>query len=681
MEIDAVTRIAFVIAGSLSFLLTGIMAAQVRAGKIHWSFIFASSVHGFWLFSIGLGHMLSFSMTEVLLFEVAHYCAWIYAALVAIDFYCKGALPKKYRLLLFGVCSALITFDVCHIWLSLGWFSTYGLIISQGIFLSIAALLSLEQLYRNILTIRLIKLFCLSLAFMFIYDVYFFSQSWMKPELNTAFFQLRAVLSIVASVFMGVAAAALQNNHDQPARLSLSRPAVFYTASLTMTGVVLSIVSLGGYYVGSYGGEWGFVAYAFILLAAVVSLVAVFASSFIRERLRVIINKHIFSHKYDYRQEWLRLIERLSQPASAGGIHHNAINSVASIFKSTGGAIWLRRGKLFVPVYQERLAVNISDSIEPEDSSFVLAMERDEWVFFPGSDTHGSLAQKNEHLPGWATSLKGVWLLLPLLNESRLTGFIALTRPGRGDLLSWEDLDLLKTVGRQVANYLERHEQVDQLAEARQFEAFNKLSAYVMHDLKNLIAQQALVVKNAEKHKDNPAFVEDAIATIQNSVGRMNNLLRKLQHNEPDGVRTLKLSEVLLDGVRRCQKGLPHPTLRNDLLSMRVKGDNESLVMVFVHIIQNAQDATEDGGFIDITVTREQNSAVINFEDNGEGMAPEFVRDRLFKPFETTKTGTGMGIGVYQARDYIQTLGGRVSVESAKGEGTSFVIIIPLVGD
>ena len=95
---------------------------------------------------------------------------------------------------------------------------------------------------------------------------------------------------------------------------------------------------------------------------------------------------------------------------------------------------------------------------------------------------------------------------------------MVLTSPEIDDSLTWEDLDLLKTVSRQIASYLDRHEAAEMLAESRQFEAFNKLTAFIMHDLKNLIAQQALVVENAAKHRENPAFFEDAIRTIDNSV-------------------------------------------------------------------------------------------------------------------------------------------------------------------
>lgn len=682
MEIDSVTQVAFISASVLSLILTAIFLSQIRRKTVHWSFVAAAAMQTLWLLNIGLSSALQLSGGHMMLMEAAHFSAWIIATVQTIRHYCQNCLPRYYVAGVYGFCMLLLAADLAYVFLQPTWIQTPVLLVLQGIFFSIIALLNVEQLYRNVLTIRLLKLLCLNLAAIFIYDVYFFSQSLVQPELNPGFFQIRAVIIIVTSVFMGIAAITLNQTQDQTARLSLSRPVVFYTTSLTLAGSLLAVIALGGYYVRIYGGDWGAVAYALLLAGAIIAIALVFTSRTAREKLTVLINKHLFSHKYDYRTEWLKLIDRLSQPTSPEEVHRQAIHAVATIFKSHGGALWLRRGKVLVPVHQENISINVLEAIEPDDSQFTQALEQSEWVFLPSSTgTQDPLAQNNQYLPAWAKTLNDIWLILPLLNESELIGFMVLTSPQSDSTLNWEDLDLLKTVGRQIANYLERHEQAEQLAEARQFDAFNKLAAYVMHDLKNLIAQQSLVVKNAEKHKDNPAFVEDAIQTIHNSVTRMNNLLRKLQRNEPEGVRVLNLHEVVVEAIKRCQKEQPLPTLRNEHTETRVKGDWDSLVMVFVHLIQNAQDATLPSGFIDLHVKRDRNVVFVAIEDNGEGMDPDFVRNRLFKPFDTTKTGKGMGIGVYQARDYVQALGGNLSVESTKGEGTTFTISLPIVGN
>ena len=263
------------------------------------------------------------------------------------------------------------------------------------------------------------------------------------------------------------------------------------------------------------------------------------------------------------------------------------------------------------------------------------------------------------------------------MTEKKLIGFMALSQPKHDTSLTWEDLDLLKASGRQVASYLDRHKAAELLAASRQFDAFNKLTAFIMHDLKNLIAQQALVVENAAKHKENPAFVEDAIKTIENSVNRMSNLLRKLQHKGPSEVRNLDLQKTLIEVVKKCHDIKPTPSLRLETEDIRINADPDYLIMTLSNIIKNGQEATDSHGFVDVTLSKKENDAIIIIEDNGMGMDEDFIRDRLFKPFETTKSGKGMGIGVYQTQEFISSLNGSISVESAPGEGSKFTICIP----
>ena len=229
-----------------------------------------------------------------------------------------------------------------------------------------------------------------------------------------------------------------------------------------------------------------------------------------------------------------------------------------------------------------------------------------------------------------------------------------------------------------MASYLDRHAAAEQLARSQQFDAFNKLTAFIMHDLKNLIAQQALLVENAAKHKDNPAFIEDTIKTIDNSVGRMSNLLKKLQQQEVASLETLKLHTVLIDAIKKCQENQPSPSLRLETQSATITADRDHLTMILANIIKNAQDATASNGFIDVTLRQAGNNAIITVEDNGAGMDSDFIQNRLFKPFDTTKSGKGMGIGVYQTREFITALGGKVDVESVVDEGTTFTITIPV---
>jgi putative PEP-CTERM system histidine kinase len=543
--------------------------------------------------------------------------------------------------------------------------------------LGIVGLVSVEQLYRNTQQNRLIKLLSVAIGSMFGYDIYLFAHSLMFGRLDEDLLHARGSISAIAGLFMTLGAGAIANRGILPAKLTLSRPAVFYTTSLTVAGSFLALMAIGGYYVQLYGGTWGAVIQILVLFIAILAVASVFVSETARSRLNVWINKHFFHHKYDYRVEWLKLINYLSQPSGEENFHERAIKVVAGIFKSPSGALWLRQGQRFTPIgiYDLQLP-NISVD-EPVDTAFCNAL-KDEWVFSPQSPDKDRLGSLNDLLPDWIYQIDNLWLVLPLLTETGLLGFMILTAPEHDDSLTWEDLDLLKIVGRQIASYLDRHEAAEMLAESRQFEAFNKLTAFIMHDLKNLIAQQALVVENAAKHRENPAFIEDAIRTIDNSVGRMSNLLRKLQQSESTELRSLEIHRLLMEAVKKCKEQKPVPSLRLQHTDLRVNADQDHLIMTLTHIIKNAQDATATSGFVDVTLHREGNDAIITVEDNGAGMEQDFIKNQLFRPFVSTKSGKGMGIGAYQTRELITSLGGTVNVVSTPSEGTTFTITLPL---
>ena len=679
MDENYIAFISYSVGGACFAALTLLLAYLCKQKLVHPFLVFASLCSLLWSAAIAANYQhFTLPREGLLLLETLRYASWIVALIVALQYATGQRLPRIFRAMLHSLW--LISFILIGtlIVLKNPLLNDGNLLIWNGLILAIAGLVAVEQLYRNARHQRMMKLLSICIGALFAYDLYLFSYSLIFNEIDKGLWQSRGAVNGLAALLMTLGAFTVARQNPQRAVFSVSRPVAFYTTSISAAGGFLALIALGGYYVQLYGGRWGSVVQIAILFSAFVSLLALFGSTTIRSKVNVWINKNFFRHKYDYRKEWLQLINSLTHSDTDEDFNERAITVVASIFKSQGGCLWLEDSGFYRPIKALGMPLPDARHCEPIDTPFCRAMQQQEWVF----STHTSLPNFpediNKRLPEWVKSIPNLWLVLPLLTEKRLLGFIILTEPSTDASVTWEDLDLLKAVGRQVASYLDRHEASEQLARAQQFDAFNKLTAFVMHDLKNLIAQQALVVENAAKHKENPAFVEDAIKTIDNSVGRMSNLLRKLQQQETTDIERLQLHKILIDAVKKCQSNRPSPSLRLETQSVKVEADRDHLTMILANIIKNAQEATAVSGFVDVTLREDGNNAIITVEDNGAGMDSEFVQNRLFKPFDTTKSGKGMGIGVYQTREFIAGLGGRVEVESAVNEGTTFTITIPV---
>jgi putative PEP-CTERM system histidine kinase len=268
--------------------------------------------------------------------------------------------------------------------------------------------------------------------------------------------------------------------------------------------------------------------------------------------------------------------------------------------------------------------------------------------------------------------------MVPLLHYERLLGVVALARPPHARKLDWEDFDLLRVVGRQLASYLAEQASQDALGEAQRFDEFNRRIAFVMHDIKNLASQLALLARNAEKHAENPEFRADMLVTLKNSSEKLNALLTRLgrygaQGHEP--VHPVEIAPLLRRIAERYRA--QHEVTVLEAVHCSVQAQPEALEQALVHLVQNAVEASGENQPVMLQATRDGNEVVIGVTDSGPGMTPEFVRSRLFKPFHSSKVG-GFGIGAFEAREIVRAMGGRLEVESHEGLGSRFAIHLPL---
>jgi putative PEP-CTERM system histidine kinase len=553
--------------------------------------------------------------------------------------------------------------------------------LPAGLILSLIGISLVEQLYRNTPERNrwAVKLLCLGIGSLFAFDLFLYAQAMLLNSLDFSIWSSRGVAFALTVPLLAIAA---RRNPEWSLDVFVSRQVVLYSATLMGVGIYLLVMALGGYYIRAFGGDWGTVVQVLFFFGAGVVLMTVLFSSQLRARAKVFLSKHFYRNKYEYRDEWLRLIGTLSSAGAEKPIDELSIQALAQVVNSPGGMLWMLddENHQFVVTAQVECAAGAVPAIDKEDSLPRFLGDRG-WVVDVDEYTV-SPARYGELLVPAELAMPGRFrLIVPINHHGRLIGFVALCRPDGHFSLTYEDTDLLKTIGQQIGGYLSLDRASTELAESRQFEAYNRLVTFMMHDLKNIIAQQSLVVSNAERHKRNPDFVDDAIATIGNSVERMQRLLEQLQRGGAGGrSQHVILGDLAAEVATRCAGRKPEPLIEPGPPGLSVRADPERLTAAIEHLVRNAQDATPDTGEVALELEQDSGIAIIRIRDNGGGMSEQFVRERLFRPFDSTKGSKGMGIGAYQARDYVRTLGGELKVDTSPGDGALFTITLPRLG-
>jgi putative PEP-CTERM system histidine kinase len=471
-------------------------------------------------------------------------------------------------------------------------------------------------------------------------------------------------------------AVATARNTGWTVEMHVSRGAVFHSTALVASGVFLLAVSGAGYLLRFLGGDWGRALQIELLFGAFIAMLFVATSGRFRSRLRVFVSKHFFSYRYDYRKEWLSFTRTLAHE-DVQQLPERTIMALASLVESPGGALWLKgERQAFVPA--GRYNVSQPSVSEPGDGSLASFLRRTGWVVDVRQYADNPPFYAGLELPDWVATMPGAWLIAPLPSGADLVGFIVLTTPRVPIDIDWEVLDVIKTASRQAASYIAHARATEALLEARKFDAFNRMSAFVVHDLKNLVAQLSLMIRNAERHRDNPEFQRDMLDTVRHVVERMNGLMLQLRTgatpvSKPHAVDLSRIAERVC--AAKSHGGRP---VDLDICEAATAvGHADRLEHVIGHLVQNALDASSGDDKVVVSLRCRDGYAVLAVTDRGMGMTPEFVRDRLGKPFETTKSA-GMGIGVYESSQYVSSLGGRLEVETEPAKGTQVRLLLRL---
>jgi putative PEP-CTERM system histidine kinase len=562
-------------------------------------------------------------------------------------------------------------------WLTSFWLNyAYEYIFLLFIILNLWILVLLEQLYRNAdLQVRwAIWPLVIALASVAIFDFVLYAQASMVGAIDFDFWYSRGFLTLFVTPLLLISIRRVKNGE---VRIFVSRNVVFYSSMLMIAGVYLLLMAFAGYVINYIGGEWGsFVSVGFLLLSGIV-LVALLITESLRRRVKVFIAKNFFANKYEYRDEWLNLIEKIE--TTSGESHYQmATQIMMSKVDAFRGAIIK---KVTDQNYQQQYChgININENVEEQLIKVGKFCQKQGWIVDVNEYEQSPTIYPDLSLNFDYCKQQNIQIIVPIFIGKAFYGLFVLADERKIKQLNWEDRDLLFAVSKQLGNFISLYEATDKLSESKQFDAFNRMSAFLVHDLKNIQAQLALITANAEKHRNNPEFVDDVFATVESATQRLAKVLSQLRKKQVEQSfnSQVNLVEIIENVVSQCNVQQPKVTFVYDKI-FRTSIDHESFQSVMHHLIQNAQEATDNDGWVKVTLTQKKRTMRITIEDNGCGMSEEFINTRLFRPFDTTKGNAGMGIGVFEAKQFFENMAGVIKVESKVEKGTVFIIDLPL---
>lgn len=518
----------------------------------------------------------------------------------------------------------------------------------------------------------------IGLALMWAFDLNLYTLQTLHITLGDTLFDLKGVVVALAAPCFA------RTRADSPAwRPKLSRAATFQSLSLLAICSYFAIMALLAAVLRAGTVDW-LRGVAMLLLAGMtVALAVLLPSRRARSWTRVKVAKHFFEHRYDYRTEWLRFAATLGASGSNEPLATRIVRAFADILEAPAGLLLAPddTGRFTVAgswQWGERLP---GEAVAGEGLDLLWPRIADGRVLELDAHRHrwGSAEDLALPVPAWLLDEPSLWVGVPLVHGERPVGLVLLAAPALRRPLDWEDYDLLRTAGRQAAASLAEAAGQQRLSEARRFDEFNRRFAFILHDVKNLVSQLTLIARNAERHADNPEWRADMVATLRSSVGKMNDLLARLSPTAAQQGRTpLRSVELrpLLAGCIAAHRAHHDVRLLGDG-GVEVLADPLGLEQAVGHLLANAVEASSAGEPVAVRVSSSPAEARIEISDQGPGMDADFVATRLFAPFASTKEN-GFGIGAFEARTLVHSMGGRLTVDSRPGTGTRFTITLPL---
>lgn len=559
-----------------------------------------------------------------------------------------------------------------------GWIYTdLGARLMGTLLLTVVMLALIEAIYRQSGSQKWqFKPMIIALGICLLLDFYLLAEAALLGKVNQQTWQARGFVHVMMLPFLVVAVKRIKS---WGINVYVSRDIVLQSSLVLAAGVYLCLLAIVGYYLSYIGGNWTtLLQVVFVVVGTALFCTLVFSDA-IRRKYKVFIEKHFFANTFDYREKWVELTRELKKVEIA---HQNApaicLNAWCKAIGYSHGALV----KLSSQAQPEVIATIPNYQLTQVDLAIVRIYQQK----FGNKNWLLDFSDRNDKevasiLADMAGEIQSFSLLVPVYQNNQLWGCCLLKpQPTEHLKLNWELRDYLNAVSEQISSYLFMSEASKALSENAQFIAFSRMSAFVVHDLKNVKAQIDMLLKNAKRHRHNPEFIDDAFETIEAMQSRLQNMLSQLTQKQ-SGIEQKKnvLMSKLLQQIisERCAEHEPLPQLEL-LYDCEIYIDHERFSNILFHLIDNAQQATTADGSVRIQLNVENEHMMLKIIDTGCGMTAEFIKERLFKPFDTTKGNAGMGIGAYDAQNFVQQNHGILTVASEVNLGSTFTIQLPL---
>jgi putative PEP-CTERM system histidine kinase len=488
--------------------------------------------------------------------------------------------------------------------------------------------------------------------------ILYYSQSLLHRSIDMSLAGLRSLALLLGTAMMWFS----DLRRGPEVRISFSRRLAFKSVVLVAAGLYLVGLGLLGEGARLFGDDLGRAVLLVVSFLAGLGLLVVFLSDTVRRKIRLFLQMHFYGEKYDYRIQWVQFTQHLASARTQSELQQAALSACCETFGIVGAGLFLfdHGRKLYLPVS-------------------LVETDHHEGGFEEGSPLVTALESRRSVLRAADVDDPSPWLAragfaIPIFREDVLDGFVLLGPPiNPKEEYDEEDFELMDTMARHISSALLNMRLLDQLARSRDMEIMGKVSAFVLHDLKNHVYTLSLMADNAQKHIGNPEFQKDLVDSLGSTVGKMKILISQLK-GLPDR-HTLKREPVgLLSLAKDATRPLPQERLNFQGPDARVMVDSAEMGKVILNLCLNALEASTAGQTISVTVG-EDPEPFVRVTDHGVGIAEEFMAGGLFEPFKSTKA-KGMGIGLYQCKQIVEAHGGSIEVRSALGEGAEFVVCI-----